>query len=89
MALFEKHEIWRRDETDILIHIVFRDLDTGLYHCQQANHLHPGSPLSIQEQLRQHEVYVADLFFDDLPSKRGPGFATIAEAIQGFERDFG
>jgi hypothetical protein len=86
--MFEKHEVWQRGEEFILIHVVFRNLATGLYHCQQTNYLYPGKPEDIRQQMSQHDYYTADQFWNDLPSIREKGYLTMYEAIEAHIRDF-
>ena len=87
--MFEKHEIWERCEEYILVHVIFRDLETNLYHLQQTNYLYPGTSASIQEAMACHDFYVVDVFWENLPTEREKGYATMHEAIEEHWRDFG
>jgi hypothetical protein len=87
--MFEKHEVWERCEEYILVHVIFRDLETGRYHLQQTNYLYPGRPEEIAKQVAEHRYYVVDLFCEESPAERVNGYATIREAVEAEMREFG
>jgi hypothetical protein len=80
--MFEKHEIWERCEEYILVHVIFRDLDTGLYHLQQTNYLYPEPPQTLADAAAGHRYYVVDLLYEQSPAERVKGYGTMREAVE-------
>ncbi|MDB5523187.1 MAG: hypothetical protein JWM58_950 [Rhizobium sp.] len=81
--MFEKLEIWERGTDKTTIYLVFRHLETGLHHVQQANVLQHGASLQdVREAMATHRHYAADLFNDQSPAERSRGYGTVKEAVE-------
>lgn len=79
--MFERIDIWENAPDCVWVYIVFRDLDTGLFHVQQAIAHYPTDPLPVGRSLAAMGLSETDLFRERSPSKRCAGFATAAEAV--------
>ncbi|WP_028000504.1 hypothetical protein [Sinorhizobium arboris] len=85
--MFEKHDIWERHQGCVVIHRIFRDLDTGLYHLQQSEAVTLAESRTRTVTAEQFALSV-DLFLDEPPSMRATGYKTVPEAIAAHWREF-
>lgn len=81
--MFEKYEVWSRGDEYVLRHLVFRDIESALYHLQQTDYLYVDGPDAVAKASAQQLGLAVELFLEEPPSYRAKGFRSIAEAIAG------
>jgi hypothetical protein len=86
--MFERLEIWERTEECIWIYVLFRDLETGLFHVQQANAVYPSTPDSMRTGFETKTSTTLELFSESSPSERSLGFLTAEKAVAHHKGEF-
>lgn len=85
--LFKEVRIWKRTgKNEAVRYNCFQRLTDNKVFVQSADYFHlPTDRKSVQEL----ECQIAELFVEDSPENRSDPYDSLAEAIAGFEQDFG
>lgn len=85
--MFESMKFREKNAYSVLRHLVFRDVETGLYYLRQTDYLYANGPEAVAKASAQQLGYAVELFLEESPSQRAKGVPSISDAIAAWHKE--
>jgi len=81
--MWEMIIVWRKhDASTVACYRIYRSITTQLFSVQSLDYIRTDKDLTASE------VQNIELFLEDSPDSRSPGYSTIEDAISAFDAEF-
>lgn len=86
--MFERIEVWERTAECVWVYVVFRDLQSHLFHVQQGSAVYETSIHETRDGIARRAITEVELFLETPPPERSRGYATLGEAVANHKAAF-